>query len=65
MKHGLRLAVAMVAVALAVGMTGASAQSRCTPCYTNYEACQAAGNSEAVCYPAFARCLRNAGCTIP
>ena len=65
MKIGFKLSVAIAAASLTLGMGSASAQSRCTPCYTAYDACLAAGNGEKVCYPAFARCLRNSGCTIP
>lgn len=46
MKIGFKLSVAIAAAALTLGIGSASAQSRCTPCYTAYEACLAAGNGE-------------------
>lgn len=65
MKIGFKLSVAIAAAALTLGIGSAAAESRCTPCYTAYQACLATGTSDDFCYPPFARCLRNSGCTVP
>jgi hypothetical protein len=67
MKIGLRLSVAVAAIAFTLGIGSATAQSTpCDACYMAYQACMAKPTGQLLCYGALSRCLKNStGCNPP